>query len=116
MRSQHSKKVRVTPEECAEVKTSMMSLLDWVGTTEHLSTDTLPLLSKLLALPPDFVFAKHRVTLEIKKTDQYLRMGNLTASTLQNIESTSYLDIGLYNSATQRYRMLPDASDLWDEL
>jgi hypothetical protein len=103
MRAQHTKHVTVAPEECNTVKASMMKLFDWIGTTEDLSTNTLPLLSKMLDLPSDFVFERHRVTAEIKKTDQYFGMENLTASTLQSIELMSYLDLGLYEYAQQRY-------------
>jgi hypothetical protein len=85
------------------VKASMMKLFDWIGTTEDLYTNTLPLLSKMLDLPSDFEFERHRVTAEILKKDQYLGMENLTASTLQSIESMSYLDLELYEHAQQRY-------------
>lgn len=41
-------KCKVTREDCEHVYSVMKNTLDWVGTTEHLSSDTIPLLQHLV--------------------------------------------------------------------
>ena len=105
MRGQKAKNVFVTSEECDLVQSSMMDLLDWVGTTEGLSNETLPLLRNLLKLPENFVFETFRVTSKVmlKKEKQYFGLENLTLPTVQSILDMSSLDMNLYENAKQNF-------------
>jgi hypothetical protein len=100
MRAQVKKQILVQPEECEAVHSSMMELMDWVGLTERLSNETLPLLSRLLDLPPGFAFEKHKVT---KEAGEYFGIDNVTYSAIETILQRSSLDNWLYLSAKQNF-------------
>jgi hypothetical protein len=104
MRAQKCKNLSVTSEECGLVKDSMVELLDWVGTTEKLSTETLPLLAQLLELPKDVAFENHRVTAEVMKNkSHYFGIESLTASSLEALKHMSHLDTNLYSHACKHF-------------
>ena len=52
MRAQKPKNKVVQPQDCRVIQQHMLELFDWIGTLEALSNQTLPLLAKLLGLPP----------------------------------------------------------------
>jgi len=100
MRAQLSKQIYVKPEECEQVHGSMMELLDWVGTTERLSNETLPLLARLFELPANRTFQSYRVT---KGLGESLGIENVTASAVDHILSLSTLDSKLYENANKNF-------------
>lgn len=106
MRAQKAKGVVVQPEDCHQVELHLMELMDWVGTTENLSNETLPLLARLLDLPPDEAVSdrweSHRV--RIKEQDVYFGIENVTLSSIEAIREMSPLDVDLYNSAKTKYK------------
>jgi hypothetical protein len=94
MRAQKSKGVVVQPETCEQVYETFSESLDWVGTTERLSNETLPLLSQLLELPSNFTFFNHRIT---KKEDgTTFEMQNLTSTALDSVLLGTTVDTMLY--------------------
>ena len=104
MRGQKAKNITITQDECHLVQKELFDSMDWVGTTEGLSNETLPLLRNLLKLPKDFAFERYRVTTTVTKKDkQYFGVDNLTSFAIQSINSMSSLDIDLYESAKRQY-------------
>jgi hypothetical protein len=101
MRAQKLKQVVVQPDECSDVQRYMWSLLDWVGTTERLSNETLPILEHLLDLPSDFVFESFKVS---KESGETFGRENVTSSTINTILEMSSLDTMLYENVQRRYR------------
>lgn len=100
MRAQKPKQVVIQPDECHDVQRHMWSLFDWVGTTERLSYETLPILSHLLDLPSDFRFERFKVS---KENGEVFGRENVTRSTINAILEMSALDIMLYQSVQERY-------------
>ncbi|KAG7356253.1 sulfotransferase family protein [Nitzschia inconspicua] len=104
MRVQKPKNKVLTTQECHVVQDYMLQLLDWIGTTERLSNDTLPLLSRLLNLPENHTWINHKVS----KTAQgvnYFGKENVTEAVLEWIKhDMSLMDTGLYQMARDRYR------------
>jgi len=96
-----SKKYVVQPEECQSIRDLMFDLFDWVGTTELLSTETLPILSKLLNVST-ISWKNYRVS---KNKKDYVSFGreNVTASAIQTIIEMSKLDTKLYKETESRY-------------
>ena len=104
MRGQKAINITITQDECHLVQKELFDSMDWIGTTEGLSNETLPLLRNLLKLPKDFTFEKYRVTTTVMKKDrQYFGIENLTSSAIQSINSMSSLDMDLYERAKQQY-------------
>lgn len=96
-------KVMVDSEDCQAIQASIVDLLDWVGTTEKLSTETLPLLSRVLELSPSMHWENHRVS---KDDKNYISFGkeNVSSSTIEEILAMSKLDADLYKAAESRYQ------------
>ena len=101
MRAQNLKQIVVQFDECADVEEHMYRLLDWVGTTETLSGETLPLLAQLMNLPDDFVFRRFKVSHESGET---FGMENVTASSIAAIREMSALDNQLHEKVQRMYR------------
>ncbi len=100
MRAQQRKQIVIQPEECNDVQEQMWSLFDWVGTTERLSNETLPLLLRLLSLPTDFKFQTYKVS---KESGETFGWENVTLSTIHAILERSALDTSLYQNVQRRY-------------
>lgn len=99
-----SKKYVVQPEECQSIRDLMFDLFDWVGTTERLSAETLPILSKMLDVPT-IDWENHRVS---KGEKGYISFGkeNVTLPAIQKIIEMSKLDTKLYVEIESRYQYL----------
>lgn len=100
LRAQKPKQIVLQPDECSDVQRHMWSLFDWVGTTERLSDETLPILAHLLDLPSDFVFERFKVSQESGET---FGRENVTTSTVDTILAMSSLDSTLYENVQRRY-------------
>ena len=107
MRAQKIKDVVVQPETCEQVYDTFRESMDWVGTTERLSNETLPLLSALLQLPSNFTFSNHRIT---KKEDlSSLEMQNLSSTALDSVLLSTTIDTMLYERALRDFPF-----SMWD--
>ena len=97
-------KLMVQSENCEAVQENILELMDWVGTTERLSTETIPLLSKLLDVPR-IRWENHRVS---KNEREYVSFGrdNVTSFVIQTISEMSKSDTKLYRAVESRYRYL----------
>ncbi len=95
-----SQELMVQPEDCEDVKEQLFDLMDWVGTTELLSTETIPLLSKLLERP-NIRWENHRVS---KNEKGYVSFGRENVSSLATeiISGMSRLDAMLYEEVESR--------------
>jgi len=100
MRAQRSRGWVIQPDECWEVQQEMNQLLDWVGTTEELSSQTLPLLAKLLQTTPRLQFERHRVS---KETGATFGRENVTTGVAEQVLDMSTLDTELYTFAKESY-------------
>jgi len=91
----------VTDEECVKVFEWMKKNMDWIGTTENLSTETLPLLAELLFGDADrsetmrVVNAMTKVNILVPSSLQY--------QTGREIRRKSALDQKLYESVKYNY-------------
>lgn len=90
-------KCRVTADDCNNLYTTMKSTLDWIGTTERLSVDTLPLLYQMLGLRNKIKNAKVAKTRPFQK-----HLSNLTIAMLSE---TSSMDQAIYDQVTSDYRL-----------
>ena len=107
MRAQKIKDVVVQPETCEQVYDTFRESMDWVGTTERLSNETLPLLSVLLQLPSNFTFSNHRIT---KKEDlSSFEMQNLSSTALDSVLLSTTIDTMLYERALRDFPF-----SMWD--
>uniref|UniRef100_A0A7R9WPE7 Sulfotransferase domain-containing protein n=1 Tax=Craspedostauros australis TaxID=1486917 RepID=A0A7R9WPE7_9STRA len=103
-------KQQPTVQECDDVYAGLLEMMDWIGTTDRMSTETLPLLAKILRVPtaafePQMVTTKDRTT-SIGK-DQ------MSAETMDLIREQSAMDTKLYESIRSVYNfgMWRDAVD-----
>jgi len=95
------RELRVQSEDCDVVEKRLFELMDWVGTTERLSTETIPLLSHVLN-QPRINWENHRVS---KNAKGYISFGreNVSSVVLQTILDMSEFDMQLYRNAGSRY-------------
>ena len=101
MRAQKIKDIVVQPETCEQVYDTIRESLDWVGTTERLSNESLPLLSALLQLPSNFTFSNHRITKKDAITT--FRMQNLSSTALDSVLLSTTIDTMLYERALRDF-------------
>lgn len=101
MRAQKIKDVVVQPETCERVYETLLESFDWVGTTERLSNESLPLLSQLLQLPSNFTFSNHRITK--KEAIATFEMQNLSSTALDSLHLSTTIDTMLYERALRNF-------------
>jgi hypothetical protein len=102
MRAQKFKNKVLNAADCQAVQKHLFDTMDWIGTTEQLSDETLPLLSTLLELPQNHTWVNYKVSKETQ--DVYFGKDNVTEAVLQWIQDDmSALDSGLYRMARNRY-------------
>ena len=90
---QNKSNVIVQPDHCQQIQHQMIDLLDWVGTTDNLSNETIPLLAHVLGLNGTLVeeqWAPHKIS------NVGFDVRNVTASTIEKIHAMSTLDQKLY--------------------
>ena len=97
-------KLMVQSKNCEAVQENILELMDWVGTTERLSTETIPLLSKLLDVP-QIRWENYRVLTNMR---EYVSFGreNVSSFAIQTIKEMSKLDSNLYSAVESRYQYL----------
>jgi hypothetical protein len=104
LRAQKPKNISVQKGDCQAVQDHMLQLFDWVGTTECLSNETLPLLSRILGLPQNHTWTNHRISKDVQRN--YFGPGNVTEEVLAWIErEMSVLDTEMYKMARSRFQL-----------
>lgn len=98
-------KMMVQSEDCETVTENLFEIMDWVGTTERLSTETIPLLSKLLVDKPQLRWENHRVS---ENENSYISFGkdNVSSLVVETISDMSKLDTKLYKGVESRYQYI----------
>jgi Fe2+ or Zn2+ uptake regulation protein len=102
-----------TPQECDNVYDLLLQDMDWVGTTEAMSEETIPLLTYMLSrnmtlaqTPIDHTFNVMSAT---KNESSVLKRSSLHPTTVDYIRSMSYLDQENYNRAQRDFPL-----EMWD--
>lgn len=94
-------------DECQRVQDIMLSTMDWVGTTESMSTETLPILSHLLHVDKD-IFRSEMVS--NKSSNVAISKSQLSQETLDMVDGMLSLDQALYTSMKERFSF-----SMWDD-
>jgi len=100
--SLRDKKVKQKPtiEECDHVHQSLYEIMDWVGTVDRLSQETLPLLSQILNT--DVKNFEPKLVAD-RDPSMAIRRDQLSESTMNMIHQMSFLDARLYDSVRSMY-------------
>jgi hypothetical protein len=96
-------------QECEQVYQTFLDSMDWIGTTERMTEETLRLVQRLLPLPDNFAFPPQLVS--SKLGHESLSLQDLSPSTVSKLEAMSTFDRDLYHNATQTFRL-----DDWKDL
>jgi hypothetical protein len=105
-----AEKQQPTREECQHVEAILYETMDWVGSNEQMSAETLPLLSRLLNLSAAGVaFEPQRVSM--KDTNNSISMTQLRPSALAELKRMTVYDQHLYTSIQTVY-----SADIWEEM
>jgi len=99
-RQDKHKTIHVPKEGCAAVYQAFVEDLDWIGTTELLSTQTFPMIEQIA----NVTFASH---LKNKSKDK-IKKSNLTEAALAHIRNITSYDNDIYQRARQEYPV-----DMW---
>jgi hypothetical protein len=89
----------VTGEDCRNTYATLTETMDWIGTTEGLSTETIPLLQHIL-------FADKKDERMVKKQkvhDKSSFKESLQESTMQKLRSKTTHDQWIYDEVKARY-------------
>eukprot|EP00934_Nitzschia_sp_Nitz4_P005460 Nitzschia sp. Nitz4//scaffold150_size53981//22060//22845//NITZ4_006677-RA/size53981-exonerate_protein2genome-gene-0.47-mRNA-1//1//CDS//3329537071//5450//frame0 len=100
LRAQGPKQVMVSQQNCDDVQSHLWDLMDWIGTTEHLSNETLPMLGRLLSLPQNMTFSRYKVSSE---SGQTMRRNNISDKAAEIVLERSFLDTAVYQRAQCHY-------------
>jgi len=95
------KESEVQEEECDEAFEWMQKHLDWIGTTENLSSETLPLLAELMLGDADRAESMNILNDQTKPNK--LLSKSLDSVTTQKIRAMSLLDQNLYEKVKANY-------------
>jgi hypothetical protein len=108
LRAQKPKNRAVRREDCIAVRDSLFRLMDWIGTTERLSNETMAILSNVLDLPTHHTWESYRVSKE--EQDVYFGRDNVTSDVLDTILDMSYFDAELHRMASSYFEF--DSAEL----
>jgi hypothetical protein len=97
-----------TRQECETAYDILLEDMDWVGTTEHMSEETIPLLTYMLS--HNMTLAKtpigtFNVMSATKDETSVLKKSSLHPTTVDYIRSMSYLDQENYNRAKRDFTL-----------
>jgi len=92
----------LTEIECFNTYQMLRRNMDWIGRTETLSNETLPLLTNIMFRNPDLgrQFPKSNAS---PQNNGFVQLSNLTSETRKALEKISALDQQLYNRAQHDY-------------
>jgi hypothetical protein len=94
--------------ECESAYKSLQRTMDWIGRTEKLTSETLPLLTQMMFNNPNVAsFIKN--TNKSPNRDGFLSLSKIKPSTLEFLKQSSQLDDKLYRHVIKDYRM-----DQWE--
>jgi hypothetical protein len=96
----------VTESECESVQTLLEQDVDWVGTTDLLSTTTLPLLTYMVA--GNASLAKEFPIVNRQNVNKKLQLYNISDYAIQHIRQESNIDQRLCDLARRQYTL-----DMW---
>ncbi len=96
------RRLMVQTKDCEAVTEQLFDLMDWVGKTELLSLETIPLLSKLLN-QPRLEWENYRVS---KNAKGYIPFGreNVSSFAIETVSEMSRLDEALYKQVERRFK------------
>mmetsp|Transcript_48627 Transcript_48627/g.54365 ORF Transcript_48627/g.54365 Transcript_48627/m.54365 type:complete len:113 (-) Transcript_48627:36-374(-) len=106
MRGQKKKSqnnITVQEHNCDIIQEEIFDLMDWVGSTEQLSEDTIPLLSKLLDLPINFTWENFRVSQNLSEYISFSEK-NVSSFAIQTVREMSTFDTSLYTAVKNHYK------------
>jgi hypothetical protein len=110
---QQKNRTAPTPQECNHVYDLLLQDMDWIGTTETMSEETVPLLtymlSRNLTLAQTPVGHTYNVMSATKNASSILKRSSLHPATVDYIRSMSYLDQENYNRAERDFTL-----EMWD--
>jgi hypothetical protein len=101
-----------TPEECKNVYDMLLQDMDWIGTTELMSEETLPLLTYMLSHNMSLANADmptFNVMAATKNATVVLKRSSLQPTTEEYIRSLSYLDQEMYDKVQRDFNLA-----MWD--
>jgi len=101
----NSKKSNITVQEhnCDIIQEEIFDLMDWVGSTEQLSQETIPLLSKLLDIPTNFTWENFRVSQNLSEYVSFSEK-NVSSFGIQTVKEMSTFDTSLYTAVKNHYK------------
>jgi hypothetical protein len=94
------KKVQTTSEECHQVQDALFETMDWIGTTDRMNDETLPLLFRLLNLK-GATFESQRVS--TKFANASISKSRLAGSTIHTIEHMLSSDRKIYEEVPKKF-------------
>lgn len=102
---------RVDEEECDDVYQTLRADMDWIGTTEDMSTETIPLLTRMLTNNATAANAMSAFnTIKTKKADEIiLTQGALSPETVERLQDQSRNDEAIYMKVKRHFPM-----DMWE--
>jgi hypothetical protein len=95
------KKVKTTRNECHQVEETLLETMDWVGTTDRMSDETLPLLARLLNLKGASTFESQLVSTRFANAS--ISKSRLGASTIHTIEHMLSFDRNMYEEVPKKF-------------
>lgn len=91
---------RPSVDECQRVKAALLDNMDWVGTTEQLSNETLPLLRHIFR-KDRFEFPSMRVS--SKARNESIAISQLSSAAVTTLTQLSDIDAELYQAMQHKY-------------
>jgi hypothetical protein len=108
----HKNRTAPTRQECDNMYDMLLQDMDWVGTTEMMSQETIPLLTFMLShniTLTNTILGKNNVMAATKNESNIVKTSSLHSSTIEYIRSMSYLDQDLYNRVQRDFPL-----EMWD--
>jgi len=97
-------RVPLTRKDCQETYMSLQRTMDWIGRTDTLDTETLPLLTHIMFGKPNL--GKQVPKVNVSPTQGgYVKRSKITDATQKTLERVSQLDQELYHRAMQDYTL-----------
>jgi len=98
-------KFGLTDEECEEAYNVIVKTMDWVGTTERMSNETLPLLASILTGDPSKGIEMKPKNVQNKKKKDTIIKENLSSHAIDHIWNITRVDSEWYQKIQRDYVM-----------
>ncbi|CAB9515464.1 expressed unknown protein [Seminavis robusta] len=89
--------------ECQQTYLSLQRTMDWIGRTDTLSTETLPMLTHIMFQRPEL--GKHLPKANVSPPSGFVKLSQLQASTVKGLEKVSQFDQEIYYRIKEDYTM-----------